>query len=56
MKIVSFLVKVVLFLLLVGFTVGFLLADSTQATEASCLRSVVGSAILLADLAAPFAR
>ena len=50
MKVVSFLVKVVLFLLLVGFTVGFLLADSTQATE-SCLRTVVGQAILLADFA-----
>ena len=50
MKVVSFLVKLVFFLLIVGFVVGFLLADSTQATEASCLRSVVGSAILLAEL------
>jgi hypothetical protein len=52
MKIVSFLVKLVLFLLIVGFILGFLLADSTQATD-GCLRSVIGSAVLLAELAPP---
>jgi hypothetical protein len=55
MNIVGFLVKLVLFLLIVGFIVGFLLADSTQATEASCFESVVGPAILLAELATPLA-
>jgi hypothetical protein len=55
MNILGFLAKLVLFLLILGFTVGFLLADSTQATEASCLKSVVGPAILLTELAPPLA-